>query len=321
MTTLHYVLRALLMGGFSFLIVKLVQDNRLHYYIAPRTEFIVKLAALVMFILAVVFAYIALHNATHKHEASCGCSHQPSKSKTKNIVAYSMFLLPLLLGLFTSDGSNITSLKGVNLTSSSNYISNQAAAPLETSIAEAPSATTRTDTGSDIQTDDSANSSSNSEAIDVLFPYDEYTEMHAILGKKFYDQDTIYVHEEGFIETLTTLDLYKENFLGKTIVISGFVYREEDMTQNQFVIARLAMMCCSADTEPYGVLATYSHGNQLIEDTWVRITGILTTTNYRDLEIMDLDVSKIEYMNTPSSPYVYPNDDYMNEYDPDKLLN
>lgn len=314
MHTFHYVLRALLMGGFSYLIVKLVKDERLNYYIAPRTELLVKLSALAMFILAVVFVYIALHNVTHKQKPDCGCSHQPSKSKAKNIIIYSMFLLPLLLGLFTSDtllGSNITSLKGGNLATSNNVTANSTASAAVTAESSAPPSTVSSSNApapAEVPT-------AAKDSLDTLFPFDEYTEMHATLGKKLYEQDTVYVQEAGFIETLTTLDLYKENFLGKEIVISGFVYREDDMTQNQFVVARLAMMCCSADTEPYGILATYSHGNHLAEDTWVRITGVLTTTAYREYEIMDLDVSKVEYIETPSTPYVYPNDGYADEYD------
>ncbi|WP_349292477.1 hypothetical protein [Paenibacillus sp. ATY16] len=32
--------------------------------------------------------------------------------------------------------------------------------------------------------------------------------------------------------------------IGKTVVISGFVYREDDMASSRFVVSRMVMSCC-----------------------------------------------------------------------------
>lgn len=289
--TFHYLFRSVLLASFSFLIVRLVQVGSLHYYIAPRTELYVKLAALVLFLLAVCLAYISLRGLnTH---TNCGCNHKPSPSISKSILMYSLFVLPLGLGFFTPDtllASNITSMKGINL-STNNYMKTNM--PAEEIIDE--------------------HAPAEPSSLHSLFPYDEYTELHAKLGMKLYTQDVISIQDIGFMEVLTTLDIYRENFIGKTVEISGFVYREDDMEPHQFVVSRLAMQCCSADTEPYGILATYSNGKELAKDSWIRATGVLGLTSYNDIEIMELTINRIETITQPETPYVYPDDDYFEQ--------
>ncbi|WP_042160843.1 TIGR03943 family putative permease subunit [Paenibacillus gorillae] len=311
----HYLLRSVILGSFSYLIVRLVQEDRLHYYIAPRTELYVKLAALGLFLVAVCQAFIALQSYDAKRREACDCNHPISSSIWKNVAAYSLFLLPLGLGLFTQDtllGSGMASLKGMNLTSSAlvrgadSTIVNPSAIPEPTvqpdeskgaEEAELPVATPSPTPAVD--------------PLQALFPYDTYTELHAKLGMKLYQSDkAVAINEFGFIETLTTLDLYRDNFIGKKIEISGFVYREDTMKDGQFVISRLAMLCCSADTEPYGILAAVPDGNKLADDTWVQATGTIALTHYLGNEVMELKIDELKTIKQPKSPYVYPDDAY-----------
>lgn len=213
---------------------------------------------------------------------------------------YSLFVLPLGLGFFTPDtllASNITSMKGINLSTNNYMITNMPAEEIIDEPEPVPAEPS---------------------SLHSLFPYDEYTELHAKLGMKLYAQDAISIQDIGFMEVLTTLDIYRENFIGKTVEISGFVYREDDMEPNQFVVSRLAMQCCSADTEPYGILANYSKGKELAKDSWIRATGVLGLTSYNDIEIMELTINRIETITQPETPYVYPDDDYFEQLLADK---
>lgn len=144
------------------------------------------------------------------------------------------------------------------------------------------------------------------QSFDALFPSDQYSVELAELGKLLYQQDTITVTEEGFLEILTTLDLYRENFLGKSIAISGFVYREDDMSSDKFVVSRMAMQCCSADASPYGFLVQWDDANTLEKDAWVHITGEFALTSYRGIEIVQLNVKQLNRTEAPNDPYVYP---------------
>ncbi|MFD0714529.1 TIGR03943 family putative permease subunit [Paenibacillus sp. GCM10027626] len=330
--TVHYLLRSLVLGSLSFLIVRLVQDGKLQYYIAPRTELYVKLSALVLLGIAACMLFIAVQNQ-FPEQNECGCNHHTAPSWGKSAIMYSMFILPLVLGFFTSDailGSNITALKGINLSTSGSTASTvktapafREAAPLdpepeeEKSFQENEAASDNTDSASEPdvvpEPDTAPEADADPDPLAKLFPYDEFSNMHANLGRKLYGQDKIVMEERGFMEVLTALDLYTENFMGKTIEISGFVYREDDMSAEQFVVSRLAMQCCAADTEPYGMLVKYKEGKNLTNDTWVRVTGKLGTTIYRDREIMELAVDKVEKIASPESPYVYPDYDYFEQ--------
>ena len=316
--TIHYIIRAFLLGGFTYLIVKLAQNERLHYYIAPRTEVYVKLAAFGLFAIAVFQVYLALR-AYEEKKLDCGCNHTPTPSFLKNVLTYGLFILPLSLGFFTQDtllGSGITSLKGINLTSSTtmnqaqsqSLISNQVVVEDDSfiDVIQQPFVIESETKESEANPD----ASITTKELNKLFPSDKYTKDYAKLGMMLFQQEQFTVSEMGFIEIITTMDLYREAFVGKRLEMSGYVYREEDMNTNQFVVSRLAMSCCSADMEPYGLLANSPVAKELHNDTWVTVVATVALTEYNGMEIMELQVESYELIPPSDTPYVYP--DYSN---------
>lgn len=99
--------------------------------------------------------------------------------------------------------------------------------------------------------------------------------------------DVIQIPDKQFLETMTTIDLYLDNFVGKKVQIEGFVYKEQGISANQFVVSRFAMQCCSADALPVGMLAEYDRAKQFVADEWVRVTGTVQKTKYFDNEKKD----------------------------------
>lgn len=327
--TIHYLIRAVILGGFSYLIVKLVQDERLHYYIAPRTEGYVKLAALGLFAIGLFQVYMALQ-VREKKQFDCGCDHTPAPSLLKNILSYSLFVLPLLFGFFTQDtllGSGITSLKGINLTSSTtinqpltvsdNLTINNAVPPISDdqasaiAITEEKEYTATPDVEEHLDAVSEETEAETTVDLNLLFPSDKYTEDYAKLGMLLFQQEQIAVSELGFIEIITTMDLYRDAFVGKRLEMSGYVYREDDMKQEQFVVSRLAMGCCSADMEPYGLLASSPQAKELHDDAWVTVIATVALTDYNGMEIMELQVESFELITPPDTPYVYPDYGYI----------
>jgi putative membrane protein len=289
----HYFLRAAILTGFAMYILYLVKSDHILYYIAPRSIIYVKLSAIGFYAIAVYQVFLAI-NSYLGRKADCECDHPPSRSWIRNTAAYSLFILPLVLGFLLPDsamGSALAAKRGVNLSSSQTSTKNV--------TINKPSA-------------------NQSEAIvdpklRALFKADKYDEGFAQLGMKLYEKDLIQVKEEGFIEILTSLDLFMNNFIGKKIEISGFVFREDDMKDNQFVVARFSIQCCSADGSPFGIMVISDQGQKLAKDTWVKITGTLNKTTYRGNEIMTLVADKVEKTNAAKSQYVYPNYDYMGD--------
>ncbi|WP_169083720.1 TIGR03943 family putative permease subunit [Paenibacillus sp. PL91] len=298
----HHLIRAAILTGFAMFIVYLDRTGEMMLYIAPRMELYVKLSAIGLYAAAIYQVYAALQKRLGNHAPDCDCEHEHSPSIFKNIMIYGLFIFPLLLGFLVPTGtlgSALAAKKGISLSGSASIERTDAPGSPSPSVNEEVIAAPPIN-----QDDPDAGS------IDVLFPADEYTEDHAAYGKKLYKQPLISVPEKQFIETLTTLDLYREAFIGKEIELTGFVYREEDMGKDRFAVSRFAMNCCSADALPYGLMITWPKAMDYVDDEWVSVRGTLTTSTYLDNEIITLEAVKVARINAPASPYVYPDLDF-----------
>ncbi|MFK7692559.1 TIGR03943 family putative permease subunit [Paenibacillus sp. HJGM_3] len=323
----HYLLRSAIMGAFCYYIVHLVKSDHLVYYIAPRMQIYVKLAAIALFAVAVHQVYMAFRSLFEKPD-SCDCGHEAPRSFLGGLLVYGLFLLPLVLAFGMPDqvmGSSIASKKGMNLSTSGTSkltasapteqvlnSSTPAPTPIQTPIAAptpTPVSTQAAVTGKGSTT--AAPLSAEDQKLQELFKSEDFNEAYSKLGMKLYKQEMITFPEKGFMEILTTLDLFMDPFIGKKVEISGFVYRENEMKPNQFVIARLAMQCCSADASPYGVMVESSQPITYADDTWVKITGTIGKTKYNGYEYMKLDAKQIEKIEAPKTPYVYPDYDFL----------
>ncbi len=290
----HPLLRALILTGFAMLIVHLVRAGNIGLYIAPRMEIYVKLSAIGLYA-AAVYQYYAAFRAWLGREAApdCDCGHEPSPGILKHVLIYGLFALPLALGFLLPDttmGSSLAAKKGVTF-SSSEQLGASAAQPDEGQLDEAQSAPNLSD-------------------LDALFPADEYTVSYAAHAKELYRKQAVNVPEAYYIETLTTLDLYRDRLEGIQVTISGFVYREEAMAGSRFAVSRFAMNCCSADAMPYGMLVDFPNASHYADDEWVRVTGTMKLGRYNDNEVMTLQARAIERIEEPDTPYVYPNYDF-----------
>ncbi|WP_183597323.1 TIGR03943 family putative permease subunit [Paenibacillus phyllosphaerae] len=292
----HHLVRAALLTGFALFIAHLVMQDNLGLYIAPRMATFVKLSALALYVTAIYQVYAALQAWNGQQAADCGCDHEPPSSITKNIIVYGLFILPLALGFVLPEstlGSSLAAKKGMTfggaetLQASSGGQATLPAAAMDSSAGGA----------------------------NALFPYDEYTKSYAAYGKQLVQQPAIDVTDKWFIETLTTIDLYRSAFQGKTVTVSGFVYRDEAMGSEQFAVSRFAMNCCSADSLPYGLMVKSDQAAAFQKDTWVSVTGTVEEGSYDGGPILQLNVTRITPIAAPSSPYVYPDYNFDQQFD------
>ncbi len=325
-TAFHYLARAILLAGFAFYIVYLVRAGNLNLYIAQKMQFIVKLSALGLYAVAAQQFYTAIRTwfDSSKHDPACDCNHEMPATWGKSLLLYGWFAMPLIIGFTVPDGllgSSMASAKGVQFTPQ--QIVKPASDVPSVTIVPIENKTPSDDTEpvTDVDNSDIAEvaepsplaanpSNQDKAALDALFPTDEFTESYAKFGKNLAQQDLIQVTNKQFIETLTTLDLYRAAFIGKTIQLSGFVYREDTMGKQQFGVSRFAISCCSADASPYGVMVKFGKADTFATDEWVTVTGKLGTTLYNDIEIIQIDVDKIVKITPPEDPYVSPDLDF-----------
>ncbi len=104
-----------------------------------------------------------------------------------------------------------------------------------------------------------------------------------------------------------------EAFAGRTIQVTGFVYRHSTGSGKQLIIARALMWCCAADAVTIGFVAASPEATSLTDAKWVSVTGTLATTTYVNqythlASIVPLvQVKRIDRMRGPDFAFVFPN--------------
>jgi putative membrane protein len=144
------------------------------------------------------------------------------------------------------------------------------------------------------------------ETVDISDYYKEF-------GKKLLKKDKITVTSEHYLDTMTVLENYLEQFKGRNIETTGFVYREEGMPEDQAVIARFSMTCCSADAAVYGTIIEGEQVKKLQTDDWYNVEGIIGKTDYNGQKLPKVGVTKLTKIKPLEDPYVYPSPESMGE--------
>jgi putative membrane protein len=302
---LHHALKSAILLGFAMYIAYLVKTDKILLYIAPRMVDYVKWSAIALYAVAVYQIYQTIRTFRGRTAADCDCEHDhtPSRSVLKNTVIYGLFFLPLLLGFVLPDstmGTSLAAKKGMNLSSAGSVKKDSAAG-----TGQAGSGGAASGGGSAAAGNGSAANGALSDS--EMFPADKFTQHYAKYAKELYQSDVIAVKEDMYMETLTTVDLYLDRFVGKKLQMTGFVYRQDEMKDNQFVVGRFSIQCCSADAAPFGVLAEYDRAKTFPNDSWVTVTGTIEKGRFNDMDIMVLKLEKVAKAEPAKTPYVYPN--------------
>lgn len=272
----HYLLRAIILLAFALYIGHLVQQDALHYYVAPKLARWVKFCPIPLVLMALSLTIQALFG---KRDVLCDCEHHLPSSLHKSAAIYGLFLFPLLLGFLLPDralGSMAAAKKGLTLSS----------LPLETK---------------------------NTTKFETSDPY--HTELTE-LAKILYAQSTIPVYSNIYSETFGAIEMYKQQFEGKEISVSGFLYRDEKETpENSFAVSRFLVQCCTADATPFGMLVDPGKLKSLPVDTWIEVRGKLQIVQYKGQELMQIRAETITPIAQPATPYIYTSPDSISAWE------
>ncbi|WP_059051528.1 TIGR03943 family putative permease subunit [Paenibacillus senegalimassiliensis] len=275
----HYLIRAFILLGFALFIAYLTRSGALYFYIAPRMEPLIRYVPIPLVVMAVCLAYQALFQ---RSAALCDCERPLSVSGWKNTAVYGLFLLPLLLGSLLPNqelGSFAAAKKGMSLSS-----------PLLAS-----------------------------EQLEEIFKApDPYNTEFAALAQRLYPEPIIEVKPEIFSETIGAIELFQDKFRGKKIRLSGFVYQNEDLIKEskEFVLGRFLVLCCTADSSPFGVIITSDQPiSGLAKDAWLEVEGIIEPQTRQGKSMITIKAQRLSAIERPATPYVYPNGDSIQVWD------
>jgi len=106
---------------------------------------------------------------------------------------------------------------------------------------------------------------------------------------------------ENFTEVLKTVhDNINEN-VGKTIKLSGFVFRLPDFRANYFVCGR--NMLLDDEEKVVGFLCVYNSDLNIADSEWVEITGTIIK-GYYNTDMPIIEVTSINKITAPSNTFV-----------------
>lgn len=109
------------------------------------------------------------------------------------------------------------------------------------------------------------------------------------------------LNTENFTEILKTVHDNIDENVGKTIKLSGFVFRLPDFRANYFVCGR--NMLLDDEEKVVGFLCTHTQDIELKDNEWVEITGAIVKGYYMtDMPI--IQITNINKITAPANTFV-----------------
>jgi putative membrane protein len=95
-------------------------------------------------------------------------------------------------------------------------------------------------------------------------------------------------------------------YLGQPASVIGFVYRDEQLSEDQFYVSRFIISCCAADASSIGMIARWPDAKNLKNDTWVLVKGSISSLTLKDQVLPMIVVESVQSIPVPEQPYLYP---------------
>lgn len=126
----------------------------------------------------------------------------------------------------------------------------------------------------------------------------------ASFTKQILANNYIEITNTNYTDILTDSYDNIDKYIGKNISIVGYVFRLENFSQNEFVIAR-DMLVDNNHSQVVGFLCNYNQISQYETNSWVKINGVIEKGHYFG-EIPIVRVKSIKKVTTPNEIFVTP---------------
>jgi putative membrane protein len=301
MRSFHMFIRGIILAGYALLLIKLLLTSQLANYVSPKMHPFIYFA---LFVLLILGGMQILRSGTNTSECHCHCDgeHHMPKTPAATVFIYSLFLLPLMIGLMLSNhvlDSSVASKRGVQFGAQS--LAERPNSPIQTEEKDLLEEYLRDPEGYMKKVDERVNEILQEDNSAVQSKEKEKER----LKKDLIGTDKIVVTDEKYISTISMINEHLEQLIGKKVEITGFVFRERDLPSNQLVVARFGVTCCIADASVYGMLVKGENVAKLKDNTWIKVTGTIHQTTYRQSIIPVIEQPAIEMIEVPDQPYVY----------------
>lgn len=131
---------------------------------------------------------------------------------------------------------------------------------------------------------------------DYSYSYDTAPSPYDRDAKSGLDEENkkINIINDEFYPWITEIYANIDRYEGYEITMTGFVFKDQEyFNEDEFVPARLAMVCCAADLAPVGILCLYDNLSELESGQWITVTGILHKGQYNGQDEPQITVTDI----------------------------
>ena len=273
---LDIIIKILILLGFSLFYFKIIVNNEITMYVHPRIVPFVVLGMIAMFIISLFLAFDSFHN-------------KKKKIKFKN---YVIFIIPLIMIFFMeSNSASSTKIKSSDINANTSF--------------DISSNSNVNSTNHDNTLNNTAN-----EATGELDLYGGKSEsdVKGTSDKKELDikDNVINVNAKNFVFSLDEIIDNTDKYVGQEIEITGFLYKNENLKNNEFVVGRFMMVCCAADMQIAGIRCENSKLESYDNDTWIKVKGKIKKDIYEGTVDPVIVVEYLEKDLNPDTSYVYP---------------
>jgi uncharacterized repeat protein (TIGR03943 family) len=95
-------------------------------------------------------------------------------------------------------------------------------------------------------------------------------------------------------------------YLGQNANVIGFVYHDPRLKENQFLVSRFAIVCCTADAFAIGMVVDWPNSASLPNDQWIKVKGPVQATELEGQKMPLIQAASVEQVQQPDQPYLFP---------------
>lgn len=121
------------------------------------------------------------------------------------------------------------------------------------------------------------------------------------------ETDVAHLKVQDYTNVLKSVYENLDTYIGQKICFSGYVYRNLDFSENQFVLARDMLVEGRTEALIVGFLCSHKEAKNYVDGTWVEITGEISKGNYHG-DIPIIKVTKIKQIEKPADEFACPPD-------------
>ena len=123
------------------------------------------------------------------------------------------------------------------------------------------------------------------------------------------DENIIKIDANNYTNVLKSVHENLDSYIGKNICFTGYVYRNLDFNDTQFVLARDMLVSSDNQSLIVGFLCESKKAKNFENYCWIEIIGEITKGYYHE-EIPVIKIKKIKEVEKPEENiYVYPPED------------